>query len=71
MNIIVTGGAGFIGSNFVFHMARKASRLFMSTKRPYSQPQMRFNSPKPPLLRTYHIRKACISQVLHQKRKSV
>ena len=23
MNIIVTGGAGFIGSNFVFHMLRK------------------------------------------------
>ena len=42
-----------------------------STKRLYSQPQMHFNSPKPPLLRTYHIRKACISQVLHQKRKSV
>ena len=42
-----------------------------TTKPPYSQPQMRFNSPKPPLLRTYHIRKACISQVLHQKRKSV
>ena len=23
MNIIVTGGAGFIGSNFVFHMLNK------------------------------------------------
>lgn len=23
MNIIVTGGAGFIGSNFVFHMLDK------------------------------------------------
>lgn len=23
MNIIVTGGAGFIGSNFVFHMVKK------------------------------------------------
>ena len=23
MNIIVTGGAGFIGSNFVFHMLEK------------------------------------------------
>ena len=23
MNIIVTGGAGFIGSNFVFHMLSK------------------------------------------------
>lgn len=27
MNIIVTGGAGFIGSNFVFHMLKKISRL--------------------------------------------
>ena len=23
MNIIVTGGAGFIGSNFIFHMLKK------------------------------------------------
>lgn len=23
MNIVVTGGAGFIGSNFVFHMLNK------------------------------------------------
>ena len=23
MNIIVTGGAGFIGSNFIFHMLRQ------------------------------------------------
>lgn len=23
MNIIVTGGAGFIGSNFIFHMLTK------------------------------------------------
>ena len=27
MNIIVTGGAGFIGSNFVFHMLKKVSGL--------------------------------------------
>lgn len=27
MNIIVTGGAGFIGSNFVFHMLKKYSGL--------------------------------------------
>ena len=27
MNIIVTGGAGFIGSNFVFHMLKKYGRL--------------------------------------------
>ena len=26
MNIIVTGGAGFIGSNFVFHMLNKAEK---------------------------------------------
>ena len=25
MNIIVTGGAGFIGSNFVFHMFNNAN----------------------------------------------
>lgn len=25
MNIIVTGGAGFIGSNFVFHMLKNFS----------------------------------------------
>ena len=24
MNIIVTGGAGFIGSNFIFHMLKKS-----------------------------------------------
>ena len=27
MTIIVTGGAGFIGSNFVFHMLKKVSGL--------------------------------------------
>ena len=26
MNIIVTGGAGFIGSNFIFHMLKKSKR---------------------------------------------
>lgn len=40
-------------------------------KKPSSQPQILFNSPKPPLPRTCHIRKACTSQVLHPKRKSV
>ena len=49
----------------------KNTEKHRTTKPPYSQPQMRFNSPKPPLPRTYHIRKACIFQVLHQKRKSV
>ena len=27
MNIIVTGGAGFIGSNFIFHMLKKVPGL--------------------------------------------
>ena len=27
MNIIVTGGAGFIGSNFIFHMLKALSGL--------------------------------------------
>lgn len=27
MNIIVTGGAGFIGSNFVFHMLRDYEKI--------------------------------------------
>ena len=27
MNIIVTGGAGFIGSNFIFHMLKKIPGL--------------------------------------------
>ena len=40
-------------------------------KKPSSQPQILFNSPKPPLPRTCHIRKACTSQVLHPKRESV
>lgn len=35
MNIIVTGGAGFIGSNFVFHMLKKYADtrlLFISSQ---------------------------------------
>ena len=27
MNIIVTGGAGFIGSNFVFHMLKHILKI--------------------------------------------
>ena len=30
MNIIVTGGAGFIGSNFVFHMLNTYPDYFSS-----------------------------------------
>ena len=30
MNIIVTGGAGFIGSNFVFHMLKKYPIIVLS-----------------------------------------
>ena len=37
----------------------------------YSQPQMIFNSPKPPLPRTCHIKRVCTSQVQQKKRKSV
>ena len=28
MTIIVTGGAGFIGSNFIFHMLKKYPRVW-------------------------------------------
>lgn len=30
MNIIVTGGAGFIGSNFVFHMLKNIRIIVLS-----------------------------------------
>ena len=30
MNIIVTGGAGFIGSNFVFHMLKKLRKILQN-----------------------------------------
>ena len=60
-----------IADALALNLPFKDTEKHRTTKPPYSQPQMRFNSPKPPLLRTYHIRKACISQVLHQKRKSV
>ena len=36
-------------------------------KKLYSQPQILFNSPKPPLPRIYHIRKACIAKILNEK----
>ena len=36
-----------------------------------SQPQILFNSPKPPLPRTYHIRKVCTSQVQQIKKRLV
>ena len=29
MTIIVTGGAGFIGSNFIFHTCHTAQELFV------------------------------------------
>ena len=38
---------------------------------PSSQPQILFNSPKPPSPRTCLIKKACTFQVQHTKRKSV
>ena len=40
-------------------------------KKPSSQPQILFNSPKPPSPHTCHIRKACTSRVQQIKRKSV
>ena len=40
-------------------------------KTSYSQPQILFNSPKHPLPRTYHIRKACTSRVQQIKKKLV
>ena len=40
-------------------------------KKPSSQPQILFNSPKPPLPRTYHIRKVCTSQVQQIKKRLV
>lgn len=30
MNIIVTGGAGFIGSNFIFHMLKNILTIALS-----------------------------------------
>ena len=32
MNIIVTGGAGFIGSNFVFHMLKNIRTCFLQRR---------------------------------------
>ena len=40
-------------------------------KKPSSQPQILFNSPKPPLPRTCHIRKACTFRVQQIKKKLV
>ena len=48
----------------------KNTEKHRTTKHPYSQLQILFNSPKPPLPRTYHIRKVYTSQVLLIKRKS-
>ena len=38
MNIIITGGAGFIGSNFVFHMLKEypQDRVICLDKLPYA-----------------------------------
>ena len=35
MKIIVTGGAGFIGSNFVFHMLKKYPDYRLQLRLPY------------------------------------
>ena len=57
MNIIVTGGAGFIGSNFVFHMLKKYPdyRIICLDKLTYT---VKHKTTKPPcgrwLLRHLH-----------------
>ena len=45
--------------------------LIKAIKPPYSQLQMIFYSPKPPLLRTCLMKKVCTSQAQQKKRKSV
>src|SRR6266540_5900681 len=36
MRIVVTGGAGFIGTNFVYHMAKRGHRLCVFDKLTYA-----------------------------------
>lgn len=49
----------------------KSTEKHKTTKPPYSQLQIPFNSPKPLLPHIFRIKKACTSQVQQKKRRSV